>query len=494
MKPTPATLPGDDWKTEPDPTPDASTSTMILPPAENAPEVEPPNHFKSDIGYADAIVRRYGGTIRFCPDENCWLIFDPESGWHRDETKEIVDLVTKYARHLFVNALEAAKTMKEKEGEKLVAAMVDLGNQRRMIPAIKIAESSRSIIIRANDLDSDLDLVGVQNGVINLRTGAFSKHSQHKLVTRRLCCSYAVGAEAPTWNRFLERVQPDPEMRAFLARLAGYCLHGEVKDHVLPFHYGAGANGKGTFLEQALLKVAGSYGAKLTDSIVYQSERGTTPYLEIAGLCGKRLALGEENSEGGKLNESLLKAITGGDRVKGRFHHKDFLEYSPTYKIQLVGNHKPRIAGTDEGIWRRFLLIDWPVEIPPEERDRDLSAKLAAEMPGILNWAIAGARDWLDNALRPPVSCKEATDKFRKQSDALSDFIPECFTEDPDGYVSKADAFTRYQAWANANGLKHPISKRSLGNALVNHGWNETRVGKNRVDVWVGYKITIDLD
>lgn len=458
------------------------------------PEVDPPNHFKSDTGYADAIVRQYGGTIRFCPDENCWLIFNPESGWHRDETKEIVDLVTKYARHLYLNALESAKDMKEKEGEKLIAAMVDLGNQRRMIPAIKIAESNRSIIVRANELDSDLDLVGVQNGVINLRTGAFSKHSQYKLVTRRLCCSYAVGAQAPTWNRFLERVQPDPEMRAFLARLAGYCLHGEVKDHVLPFHYGTGANGKGTFLEQALLKVAGSYGAKLTDSLVYQSERGTTPYLEIAGLCGKRLALGEENSEGGKLNESLLKAITGGDRVKGRFHHKDFLEYSPTYKIQLVGNHKPRITGTDDGIWRRFLLIDWPVQIPPEERDRDLSAKLSAEMSGILNWAIAGARDWLDSGLRPPASCHEATEKFRKQSDVLSDFIAECFTESPGSYVSKADAFNRYETWAQRSGVKHPMSKRALGFQLINRGWQETKVGHKKQDVWLDFACAHDLD
>ena len=451
-------------------------------------------HFKSDTGYADAIVKRYGGAIRFCADENCWLIFDAESGWHRDETKEVSAMVAQYARQQLNDALESAKAMDADSGKKLVSCMADLGNQRRMLPALKIAESNPVVVVRADNLDSDHALVGVQNGVVDLGTGGFSPHDKAKLVTRRLGCAYIHGAEAPVWNRFLERVQPDPEMRAFLARLAGYCMHGAVREHILPFHYGTGANGKGTFLEQGLLKLSASYGAKLTDSLVYHSERNPLPYLEIAGLCGKRLALGEENDEGGKLSEKLLKAITGGDRVKGRFHYGNFLEYWPTYKIQLVGNHKPRITGTDDGIWRRFLLIDWPVQIPPEERDPGLKDKLAAEMPGILNWAIAGAREWLESGLRPPASCQEATEKFRKQSDVLSDFIAECFNESPGCYVSKADAFNRYETWAQRSGVKRPMTKRALGVQLINRGWQETKVGHKKQDVWLDFTCAHDLD
>lgn len=158
---------------------------------------------------------------------------------------------------------------------------------------------------------------------------------------------------------------------------------------------------------------------------MYASDRWHLPHLELANLCGRRFALGEENAESGKLNEALLKSITGGDRQKGRFHYGNYVEYFPTYKIALVGNHKPRIDGTDDGIWRRFLLIDWPVQIPIERRDPMLKDKLAAEMPGILNWCVAGARAWLADGLNPPESCKAATAAFRQGSDKLAEFLAE---------------------------------------------------------------------
>ena len=179
--------------------------------------------------------------------------------------------------------------------------------------------------------------------------------------------------------------------------------------------------------------MAHSYGAKLTDSLVYASDRCNLPHLELANLCGMRFALGGENSDGGRLNESLLKAVTGGDKVKGRFHYGNFKEYFPTYKIALVGNHKPRIDGTDDGIWRRFLLVEWNVQIPEAQRDTKLKDKLAREMPSILNWCIAGARQWLETGLNPPESCRTATAAFRAKSDAPSEFVAECCVADADG-------------------------------------------------------------
>ena len=274
-----------------------------------------------------------------------------------------------FARELYRDALAKAATMDPDGGTRLIACMAALGNKKRIEPALSFASINRAVVVQAEQLDADPFLVGVQNGVVNLADGTFHPHRREYLVTRRLAVSYDSQATAPTFERFLAEVQPEPEMRAFLQRLSGYSLTGEIREHVLPFHYGVGANGKGTFLEHGLLKQAGDYGAKLTDSLVYASDRGHLPHLEIANLCGMRFALGEENSDGGKLNESLLKAITGGDKVKGRFHYGNFKEYFPTYKIALVGNHKPRIDGTDDGIWRRFLLVEWKVQIPEAQRD-----------------------------------------------------------------------------------------------------------------------------
>ncbi len=448
------------------------------------------NHFRNDIGYADAFVKRHADSIRYCADEAAWLVFTDATGWQRDESGEIKSMAADFARELYRQALVRAATMDPDSGKRLIATVAALGNKKRIDPALSFAASNRAVVVPAEQLDADPFLVGVLNGVVNLADGSFHPHNRKQLVTRRLAVSYDANATAPNFEKFLAEVQPEPEMRAFLQRLSGYALTGETRDHVLPFHYGTGANGKGTFLEQTILRMAGSYGAKLTDSLVYASERSAPPHLELANLCGRRYALGEENSSGGKINESLLKAITGGDRVKGRFHYGNFKEYFPTYKIALVGNHKPRIDGTDDGIWRRFLLVDWPVQIPEQLRDTKLKDKLAAEMPGILNWCIAGAREWAETGLNPPESCRVATAAFREKSDALSEFVAECFVADADGYSTKAEVFTAYKGWANQQGIAHPMSKRALGFQLINRGWQEQNQSHENCRCWLGWRLT----
>ncbi len=452
---------------------------------------DPSGHFRNDIGYADKFVERFGREIRYCSGDKKWLIFDAEHGWQRDATQRIHAFAADFARELFQRATADAASTTPEEAIKLITRVAALGDRRRIEPALVFASSDPSIVVTPDQLDADAYLVGVQNGVVNLRDGSFLPHHPGRLVTRQLAAKYDPAATAPTWQQFLEVVQPDPEMRSFLQRLAGYALTGAIREQVLPFHFGTGANGKGTFLEHALLKLCGSYGAKLTDSLVYLNVTGSVPHLEIADLRGKRFALGEENADGGRLNERLLKSMTGGDRQKGRGHYADFSEYFPTYKIHLVGNHRPRIDGTDDGIWRRFLLVDWPVQIPPEREDRNLSGKLAKEMSGILNWAIVGALEWHTNGLNPPQCCKIATNAYRAQSDKLGDFIGECFSPDETATASKASTYRVYLDWCEREGV-HPRfrhSKRALGIQLVNRGWQEGREGHDRQHCWVGHRL-----
>ena len=449
------------------------------------------SHFKNDIGYGDAFVERHAKTVRFCADEKLWLVFDEVNGWRRDNTGHIKSMAADFARELYRDALSRAVTMEPDEGKRIIASVASLGNKKRIEPALSFAACNHTIVVTSEQLDADPFLVGVENGVVNLRDGSFQQHRHDHLVTRRLAVTYDPTATAPNFERFLAEVQPDAEMRAFLQRLSGYGITGETRDHVLPFHYGVGANGKGTFLEHTMLKLTGTYGAKLTDSLVYASDRGHLPHLELANLCGKRFCLGEENTDGGKLNEALLKSITGGDRQKGRFHYGNFVEYFPTYKIALVGNHKPRITGTDDGIWRRFLLVDWPVQIPTERRDGKLKDRLAAEMPGILNWCIAGAITWQAQGLNPPAACTAATAEFREKSDVLVEFITECFDQDAESYATKSGTYEAYQKWAEQQGLKRheTHTKRTLSFQLVNRGWLEGKGGHLNCHIWHGWRL-----
>lgn len=437
----------------------------------------------SDDDYAQQFLGAHGDCLRFCPDLNKWLIFDPARGWSQDDTGATYAKLVEFARDTVVKGLDEAKSRNDQK--QFTDRLYSLKDKRRLDPALALASKDPSVIVRALDLDQRPELIGCSNGILDVLSGNFAPFDPKDLLVRRLNAAFNPEAQAPTWISFIKAVQPDDEVRSFLQRLIGSALFGGVRDHYLPFHYGTGANGKSTALE-GLLQLFGNYGAKLTDSLVYTAHNGSQPHLELAGLFGARMALGEENAAGRKLNEALLKALTGGDRVKGRFHYSNFVEAAPTYKIHLVGNHKPTIAGTDEGIWRRFLLVPWPVSIPPEKRDTRLREKIAQESSGVLNWLLEGCIDWGKHGLRVPESCKAATAGFRQESDELGDFITEHLEKDPEVYCLKSDVYEAYKKWALAGGLP-PVSKIKLGRALEERGFEAGRTSTSRDHTWTGW-------
>jgi putative DNA primase/helicase len=390
-----------------------------------------------------------------------------------------------FARRLVIAGLEEAKTLEDPQP--FVALLTRLKDRRRLDPALHLSTTDPRVVVRALDLDSRPEVIGCTNGILDVLTGKFTPFDREVLVTRRLAVAFDPDAQAPTWERFLCEVQPDPIMRAFLQRLLGSALFGAVRDHILPFHHGTGANGKSTALE-TVLDLFGGYGAKLTNSLVYANRNGAPPYLELAGLFGARLSIGEENAQGGSLNEELLKAITGGDRVKGRFHHANFIEGPASYKVHLVGNHKPLIAGTDDGIWRRFVLIPWPVSIPPEQRDPLLRERITEEAPGLLNWLLQGCIAWNRDRLQIPEACRAITADFRQESDELADFITETMTRDPERYCLKGEAYDAYKRWAEGGGLR-PKTKRQLSTALQERGFESGRTSATRDHSWIGWTI-----
>ncbi len=99
---------------------------------------------------------------------------------------------------------------------------------------------------------------------------------------------------------------------------------------------------------------------------------------------------GPQNPMRRALQEGLIKELTGGEPILVRALHSDFVEVRPQFKLTISGNHKPEIRGTDDGIWRRVMLVPFDVQIPEAERDQDLGKKLWEERSGILNWLVKG--------------------------------------------------------------------------------------------------------
>ena len=440
---------------------------------------------KSDDDFSQGFLNENADRLRYCPDLKAWFGFDPKMGWSRDETDQTYSSLLKFARDTVLKGLQTAAQLEN--GAAFTRELFRLKDRRRLDPALELSGKDPRVVTRAGSFDIKPHLIGCLNGTINVLSGEFISFERSDLITRRLSVAYDPRATSATWERFLFEVQPDPVIRTFLQRLWGSALFGAIREHVLPFHYGSGANGKSTALE-GLLDLFGSYGAKLTNSLVYLTRNGSAPTLELAGLFGNRFTLGEENSQSGQLNEELLKAITGGDRVKGRFHYSNFIEAPATYKVHLVGNHKPKISGCDDGIWRRFILVPWSVQIPAEQRDLRLRDKLRAESSGILNWLLAGCIEWDQEGLEIPEACKAVTNEFRAESDELADFIGERLEKNLNAYCLKADVYGEYKRWSDLSGIR-PVTKRALSLALQERGFEGARSQPSRNHSWIGYAL-----
>ena len=452
---------------------------------DTAPAEQPFRLPRSDDDYSQAFLAARGNCLRFCPDLKTWLHFSPGDGWLRDETDVAYATLLEFARRLVVAGLEEAKTLEDPQP--FVAQLTRLKDRRRLDPAVHLSKADPRVVVRALDLDNRPEIIGCTNGILNVLTGNFTPFDRDVLVTRRLRVAFDPDAQAPTWERFLSEVQPDPIMRAFLQRLLGSALFGAIRDHILPFHHGTGANGKGTTLE-TVLDLFGDYGASLSSEFVYMTRNGASPQLELANLMGARLALGSENAKGGAFNEDLLKKITGGDRLKGRFLYSNPVEAAASYHVHLVGNHMPVISGTDDGIWRRFVLIQWPISIPPEQWDLLLRERIAKEKPGLLNWLLQGCIAWNRDGLRIPEFCRAITNDFRQESDELADFIGETMTKDPECYCLKGEVYSAYKRWAEGSGLR-PMTKRQLSTALQERGFESGRTSTTRDHSWIGWTI-----
>src|SRR5262249_26057261 len=232
---------------------------------------------------------------------------------------------------------------------------------------IYLARSEPGIPADISEFDTDHMLFNVKNGTLDLRTGELRPHRREDFISRISDIEFDPKAECELWDAFLWRVLGnDQELYEYAQRLVGYLLTGNTSEQVLHFLYGLGANGKSVFFE-IVQELLGDYAIVVSPELVLVRRHSGIPN-DIARLRGVRAAFMNETSQGSRFDEAKLKDLTGGDKLSGRFLHQEFFDFPPTHKLIIRGNHKPVIAGTDAGGWRRLRLIPFLLTIPPDEQ------------------------------------------------------------------------------------------------------------------------------
>jgi len=434
-----------------------------------------------DAGNGERLAHHYGDQLRYVHGRNRWYVW-AGNRWTEDDTGHVDRCAKHTARAIFAEAAEEADAGRDKLAEQLgkhAARSVKHASLRAMVSR---GGTEPPIPVRPHDFDADPWMLNTPGGTVDLRRGKLLPHRREDLLTKLaggtvtddLLASEDPYPACPTFERFLQQVLPDDEVRTFLQRLVGQTLVGEVREHVLPVLWGDGANGKST-LVGALHQALGDYCQMAPASLLVATGGHDGPTPELLRLRGARLVVASETDSSARLDEAQVKQLTGGDRLVARMPYgRDFEEWDPTHSVLLVTNHKPVVRGTDTGIWRRLLLIPFDQTIPADQRDADLPAKLAAEADGILAWAIHGARQWHADGLNPPGRVSVATEVYRAEMDVIGAWMADCCVQVHGASAGSTDLHRSYANWCRDNG-EGELSQKRFGPELERRGFTKDR-------------------
>jgi putative DNA primase/helicase len=351
----------------------------------------------TDMRLAAVFTEMFRAELRYWPEVGKWLVFDGRR-WTTDAPGGAFPYIRKMIEALYSRAAACTDYGQRSEMLKVILKLEEHQRQKTILEAAKVRPE---LIISSAELDQHHMLLTCSNGTIDLNYGTLRQHRADDFMTRMTAIDFNPDAKCPLFEKFLSQIFDGNEnIIRYLQRFAGYCLTGRTDEQILLFFYGLGCNGK-SVLANVLDALMGDYASTAgSDLLMSRDNRGSTN--DIAALRGSRLVKVSEFDDGEKLAEAQIKTLTGGDPVSCRFLYCENFTYTPTYKILLIGNHKPKVRDNGHGIWRRLHLLPFDVTIPEEERDADLQDKLLRELPGILTWAVQGCLKWREIKLSKP--------------------------------------------------------------------------------------------
>lgn len=377
---------------------------------------------------------------------------------------------------------EKEKTLAAEKQGKVIKTDIDTSERLLTLAEIARAESRRfrdltltwagereGLGALPDEFDADNALLNVINGVINLEDGKLLPHSPAYKMTKHSPVVYQENAKCPTWESFVNKIcYNNKEMVSYIQEAVGYSLTGYTSEQCLFFLYGIGANGKSTFLE-GLKLIFGDYLIHANyETFTNLNRDGNSHSEDIVRLKGARLVVSSEINSNKSLNESMIKQITAGDTITARDLHSSSIEFKPTFKLWIAGNHKPTIHNFDKGIQRRLFIIPFEYvfqesEIRPQH---EVLKEFEEEKSGILTWAIEGAKRWIKRKkLLIPQVVSEATSEYFLENNLIAQFLLDsCITKEdnPTNASLMEEAKNLYQAYI-----------------AFTDRLNETRLGRN---------------
>lgn len=408
-----------------------------------------------DTGNALRFRDANAGLIHYNHVDGCWIYWDGVR-WASDENGEIKRRADKMLADM-------AKDLKEMQDDPAYNAykkhLSRSRSHRGKEGFIAEARHLEGVPVLPSEMDRAGNAFNVRNCLISLKTGKTAEHDKKYMISKLAPVTYDENAKCPRWDRFIEEITcGDKSLQLYLQRMIGYCMTAYTKEQCMFFLYGNGSNGKSVFVD-TIAYMLGEYAASCQPETVMMRDRNNTARGDLARLKGARMVVTSEPNDGCRLDEGIVKQMTGGteNKLTARFLYGREFEFSPEFKIVMSTNYKPVIKGTDNGIWRRVRLIPFTAEFTKENRDPQLTEKLRRELPGILNWAIAGAVGWCKEGLPPCAIIDEAGQEYRSEMDRVQQFLDDCTTRSESSSTQASTLYKCYKAWCSEQGDRFPV-------------------------------------
>lgn len=469
--------------------------------------VEPADY--SDAGNAAVFYRAYQNDLLFV-DALGWLYWNGRR-WERNDHRALawaLDLSARMLREALDRYGEAqrlqaeamtrfAETGDDADKDAVADAKAAVAKAKAYLSHAKTSRnatrlknmmelSKPALVLKADKLDANpLDL-NTPAGIVNLTTGQLRPHD------RAAYCSQITEASPgdtgrKTWESFLDTTTcGDGSLKGFLQLVSGMALIGTVYQEGIVIACGGGRNGKSTFFN-ALGQVLGDYTGSM-DIKTMTTDRGNKG-ASLATLRGKRLVITGELEEHQRLSIATLKQVASTDKLTIEEKYKQPETVKQSHTLVLFTNHLPRVGSTDEGTWRRLLVVPFNAVIPPGKGVQNYAEVLAREAGGaILSWAIDGAVNFVRNGFRldVPDAVAEATEAYRQRENWLENFINERCIREPNAREGARALYLEYKAWAEDAG-EYIRRENDFAVAMEAAGYQQITPKNKRT--WVGLRI-----
>jgi P4 family phage/plasmid primase-like protien len=385
--------------------------------------------------------------------------------WQSAITPAHLELAKQWPRKHALDKMPEAEIFAE--ADKIAAAFEAWGKECDMKHrrTAALTDLQQMLTLDAAKLNRDPRLFNCLNGTVDLRSGERHDHDPEDYITFCSPVRYDPNAKAPEFMKFLSYILEDEDTVHFLQRWFGSCMTGDTRDQKWLMHHGPGGNGKGR-LVKVLQRIMAGYSGVAPITLLTATELGREQHsTEIMTLWGKRMMTASEPDAGSKLRQAIIKQATGEDRIVGRYLYKDYVEFEPTHKIQMLTNVLPTVTSNERATWRRILVVRYLKKFgTPEEiaagkathpEDPGLLDKLQREEEGILAWLVCGALDWQRQGLRPSAAVIAASREYESEQDRIGQFLRARCELEPEAFAvvtgSPEALFTSYKGWCNEN-------------------------------------------